>query len=111
MMKIDHSALPHPDRSGLRKMSPKITISNQIQMKNKKNHSIDQNTWPVPNSASSIVSSSSRGDWCSVNVPVRGSIRLRFQRGPGLGIGFPLCVRDGGPLQIEGVDRVDDDGG
>ena len=52
MMKIDHSALPHPERSGLRKMSPKTTISSQIQMKNRKNQSIDQKTWPVPNSAS-----------------------------------------------------------
>ena len=50
-MKIVHSALPHPDRSELRKMSPKTTISSQIQMKNRKNQSIDQNIWPVPNSA------------------------------------------------------------
>jgi hypothetical protein len=26
-----------------------MTISSQIQMKNKKNHSIDKNTCPVPN--------------------------------------------------------------
>ncbi len=52
MMKIDHSALPHPERSWLRKMSLKTTISSQIQMKNRKNQSIDQKTCPVPNSAS-----------------------------------------------------------
>ena len=27
-------------------------ISSQIQMKNRKNHSIDQSTWPDPNSPS-----------------------------------------------------------
>src|SRR3954447_26543727 len=45
-------ALAKPPRSRLRKMSPKTLISNQIQMKNMKNQSIDQNTWPVPKSAS-----------------------------------------------------------
>ena len=39
-------------------MSPKTVISSQIQMKNKKNQSIDQNTWPDPNSASNITRSS-----------------------------------------------------
>ena len=42
MMKIDHSPLPHPERSGLRKMSPKTMNSSQIQMKNKVNQTIDQ---------------------------------------------------------------------
>src|SRR5688572_4996760 len=32
MTKIVHRALPHPERSELRKMSPKMTISIQIQM-------------------------------------------------------------------------------
>ena len=50
--------LAPPDRSGLRKMSPNTVINSQIQMKNRKNHSIDQNTWPVPNSASSMTHSS-----------------------------------------------------
>src|SRR5436190_20468563 len=50
--KIDHSALPPPERSRLRKMSPNTEMRSQIQMKNRKNHSIDQNTCPVPNSAS-----------------------------------------------------------
>jgi hypothetical protein len=30
-------------------MSLNTTISNQIQMKNRKNHNMDRNTWPVPN--------------------------------------------------------------
>jgi hypothetical protein len=34
-------------------MSPKTTMSNQIQTKNKKNQTIDQKTCPVPNSAAS----------------------------------------------------------
>ena len=55
MMKIDQSALPHPDRSGLRKMSAKIAKSNQTQMTKSVNQSIDQNTCPVPNSARTIV--------------------------------------------------------
>ena len=42
--KIVHSAFPHPDRSRLRKMPPKMTISSQIQMKNRKNHSMDRKT-------------------------------------------------------------------
>ena len=54
MMKIVHIALAPPDRSALRKMSPNSEISSQIQMKNKKNQSIDQKTCPVPNSASNI---------------------------------------------------------
>ena len=29
-------------------------ISSQIQMKNKKNQSIDRKTWPVPKSAASV---------------------------------------------------------
>ena len=37
-------------------MSLKTMISNQIQMKNMKNHSIDQKTWPVPNSVASMAS-------------------------------------------------------
>ena len=41
---MHHRALPQPDRSELRKMSANIAISIQIQMKNKKNQSIDQNT-------------------------------------------------------------------
>src|SRR5262245_61180714 len=63
MMKIDHNALPQPDRSELRKMSANIAINIQIQMKNKKNQSIDQNTWPVPNSASNTTNNSLGFDW------------------------------------------------
>ena len=69
MTKIVHSALPHPDRSWLRKMSPKTTISSQIQMKNRKNQSIDQNTWPVPNSASNMTHSSCGGVVSAAAVP------------------------------------------
>ena len=39
-----HSALAQPERSWLRKMSPKTMISSQIQMKNMKNQSNDQKT-------------------------------------------------------------------
>ena len=35
-------------------MSPNTEISSQIQMKNRKNQSIDQKTCPVPNSANNI---------------------------------------------------------
>src|SRR6476469_7950516 len=51
MMNSDQIAFAHPPRSGLRKMSPNTTISSQIQMKNMKNQSIDQKTWPLPKSA------------------------------------------------------------
>ena len=42
--KITHRALASPPRSWLRKMSPKTTISSQIQMKNMKNQRNDQKT-------------------------------------------------------------------
>jgi hypothetical protein len=51
MTKMIQMALTHPDRSWLRKMSLKTMISNQIQMKNMKNQSMDQKTSPVPHSA------------------------------------------------------------
>ena len=54
MTKITHSALAQPERSWLRKMSLKTMIRIQIQMKNRKNQSIDQNTWPVPHSAATM---------------------------------------------------------
>src|SRR5215217_7999921 len=54
-----HRALPHPERSSLRKMSAKTVISSQIQMTNRKNQSIDQNTCPVPNSATVTMASTS----------------------------------------------------
>ena len=54
MMKITQIALANPPRSWLRKMSPKTMISSQIQMKNMKNQSIDQKTWPVPKSEASV---------------------------------------------------------
>ena len=56
MMNIVHRALAEPPRSSLRKMSPNTTISNQIQMKNRKNHTMDQNTWPLPNALASTIS-------------------------------------------------------
>jgi hypothetical protein len=31
-----------------------MTISSQIHRNHRKNHNIDQNTWPVPNSATTI---------------------------------------------------------
>ena len=40
MMRMHHSALAMPPRSWLRKMSPKTTISSQIQMKNMKKYRI-----------------------------------------------------------------------
>src|SRR6478735_1704889 len=54
MTKITQTNFAKPPMSWLRKMSAKTVISNQIQMKNRKNQSIDQNTWPVPNCAASI---------------------------------------------------------
>jgi hypothetical protein len=44
--------------SWLRKMSANTVIRIQIQMKNKKNHSIDRNTCPVPNSEANVTSAS-----------------------------------------------------
>ena len=43
-----------PDISWLRKMSANTRISKKIQMKKQKNQSIDQKTWPVPNSSTVI---------------------------------------------------------
>jgi hypothetical protein len=62
MTKIVQIALPQPERSSLRKMSAKTLMSNQIQMKNRKNQSIDQNTCPVPNSAMTTAHSSLVGE-------------------------------------------------
>src|SRR3954447_9841949 len=59
--KIDHSALLQPDRSRLRKMSPKTEMRSQIQMKNKKKYSIERKTSPVPNCAATIGVSFVRG--------------------------------------------------
>ena len=53
MTKITQIALAKPPRSWLRKMSPKTAMSSQIQMKNRKNQSIDRKTWPVPKSDAS----------------------------------------------------------
>src|SRR6185369_7736869 len=47
--KIVHSAFAQPERSRLRKMSAKMTISSQIQMMKKKNSSMDRKTCPDPN--------------------------------------------------------------
>ena len=44
--KMHQSALIHPPRSGLRKMSMKTVMRIQIQMKNMKKYSIDKNTPP-----------------------------------------------------------------
>src|SRR5438046_6448080 len=52
--KMDQRALPPPDRSRLRKMSPKTEMRSQIQMKNRKKYSIDRKTCPVPNCEASI---------------------------------------------------------
>src|ERR1700722_9463773 len=51
MTNIVHNALPQPERSWLRKMSLKTMISSQIQINQRKNHSMDQKTCPVPNVA------------------------------------------------------------
>lgn len=61
MTNTDHSALPQPDRSWLRKMSLKMAMSSQIQMTKRVNQSIDQNTCPVPNSARTIAAPPSDG--------------------------------------------------
>ena len=53
-MKSDQSALPHPDRSSLRMMSPKIWKINMMKMKKRKNQRNDQRTSPVPKSAASV---------------------------------------------------------
>jgi hypothetical protein len=42
--KIDHSALPQPDRSRLRKMSLNTMISSQSQTNHRKNHDKEDNT-------------------------------------------------------------------
>ena len=47
MMPITQSAFAHPERSWLRNRSAITPISNQIQMKNKKNQRIDQKTSSV----------------------------------------------------------------
>src|SRR6476660_9328375 len=54
MTKITQTNFAKPPMSWLRKMSLKTAISNQIQMMNRKNQSIDRKTWPVPNSFASI---------------------------------------------------------
>ena len=46
--KITQMALRPPERSWLRKMSENTMINSQIQMKNKKNQSMDRKTCPVP---------------------------------------------------------------
>ena len=43
MTKIDHPAFAHPE-IGLRKMSMKTVINNQIQIMNRKNTSIEKST-------------------------------------------------------------------
>ena len=50
MTKSTQTNLAKPPMSWLRKMSANTVISSQIQMKNMKNQSIDQKTWPVPKS-------------------------------------------------------------
>src|SRR3546814_4920832 len=98
MMKIDHRALLQPDRSSLRKMSPKTLNSSQIHMTNKKNHSIDQKTWPVPNSAASMV--------CYLRGLSVVGLGLEGVARPGVGGAGGLG--DGGPPQVEALDRVGD---
>ena len=51
---MHHITLAKPDRSWLMKMSPNTRNRIMIQMKKRKNQKIDQRTWPVPKSASSI---------------------------------------------------------
>ena len=55
MTKITQAALAQPERSRERNRSANTVIRIQIQMKNRKNHSIDQKTWPVPNSDASVM--------------------------------------------------------
>ena len=51
-MPTAQAALPHPARSALRKRSLNTTISNQIQMIQKKKTRNAQKTWPSPKVAS-----------------------------------------------------------
>ncbi len=55
MMKMLQAALAHPPMSRLRKMSANTVINSQIQMKKRKNQSIDRRTWPDPQSAASAM--------------------------------------------------------
>ena len=62
-MPITQKAFDHPLRSWLRNRSLNTTISNQIQMKNRKNQSIDRKTCPVPKSEARGISSPREGQW------------------------------------------------
>ena len=53
--KMSQSALAHPPMSLLRKMSKNTWNRMMIQMKKRKNHNMDQKTWPVPNSLASNI--------------------------------------------------------
>ena len=74
-------------------MSPNTTINIQIQMKNKKNQSIDQNTWPVPNSARIMGYFS---NLMRVNYP-SGLLGLGFQHGAGRHVGGTVSLRNRRP--------------
>ena len=50
MTNSTHKNFAKPPMSWLRKMSAKTVISSQIQMKNRKNQSIDQKICPTPHS-------------------------------------------------------------
>ena len=76
--KSTQSDLAKPPMSWLRKMSANTVISSQIQMKNMKNQSIDQNTWPVPNSLAIHLRSLVLGDDCTWRLSIcrRGRRRI-----------------------------------
>src|SRR3954469_20410975 len=59
--KMIHKALAIPDMSWLRKTSENTRINSVIQMKKQKNHSMDQNTSPVPKVDSAVKKGDKRG--------------------------------------------------
>jgi hypothetical protein len=65
-------------------MSAKTVISSQIQMKNRKNQSIDQKTCPVPKSLASMLGTPTPRKMSAGNVtilrPVRGHRKTAIRR-------------------------------
>src|SRR6476620_8693161 len=96
MTKIVHNALVQPDRSRLRKMSANTVISSQIQMKKRKNHNIDQNTWPTLYEASKTVMSAFLS---RTHGQTRGGSNAGSGRQPGGRDSSAFVGRPGGPRE------------
>src|SRR3954453_1873088 len=98
MMKIHHTAFAHPDMSWLRMTSPNTAIKIQIQMKNRKNHSIDQKTSPVPKSAANNMSHTS-GVFLAGGLPAdsTGIVYLCFELATRMVVRVPVLGRHGRP--------------